>query len=68
MLKNIKMKWMLIASMLVAGLIPLIGTGFYALNQAQEALTQIATTTLQNIYCLVAGEISDNEITAINVK
>ena len=38
MLKNIEMKWMLIISMLVAGLVPLIGTGLYALNQAQEAL------------------------------
>ena len=34
----------------------------------QEALNQIATTTLQNIRCLVAGDISDNEITTFNVK
>lgn len=38
MIKNIKMKWMLIISMLVAGLVPLIGTGFYALDKAESAL------------------------------
>ena len=31
MLKNIEMRWMLIIAMLVAGLVPLIATGLYAL-------------------------------------
>ena len=38
MFKNIEMKWALIITMLVAGLVPLIGTGLYALYGAEEAL------------------------------
>lgn len=38
MLKNIEMKWMLIMAMLVAGLVPLVGTGLYALTGAEDAL------------------------------
>jgi methyl-accepting chemotaxis protein len=39
MFKNIQMKWMLIASMLLGGLIPLISTGIYSHNGAKEALS-----------------------------
>ena len=49
MFKNIEMKWMLIISMLVAGLVPLIGTGLYALNGAEKALQSKGFDQLQSL-------------------
>jgi len=43
------MKWMLIISMLVAGLVPLVGTGLYALNGAGAALEEKAFDQLKSL-------------------
>jgi len=59
MLKNIEMKWMLIISMLVAGLVPLIGTGLDALNQAQEALHTKGFDQLKSLKTVKKGEIEN---------
>ncbi|MDH3355267.1 MAG: methyl-accepting chemotaxis protein [Chromatiales bacterium] len=57
MFKNIEMKWMLIISMLVAGLVPLVGTGFYALNEAESALKTKGFDQLKSLRTVKAEEI-----------
>ncbi|MFT5758205.1 MAG: methyl-accepting chemotaxis protein [Alteromonadaceae bacterium] len=58
-IKNIEMKWMLIISMLVAGLVPLIGTGFYALNGAEVALETKGFDQLKSLRTVKKGEIEN---------
>ena len=57
MLKNIEMKWMLIISMLIAGLIPLLGTGLYALNKAEGALESKGFDQLNSLAAVKKDEI-----------
>jgi len=56
-MKNIEMRWMLIFSMLVAGLIPLVGTGFYALNGAKMALHEKGFDQLKSLRTVKKSEI-----------
>lgn len=56
-MKNIEMRWMLIISMLVAGLVPLIGTGFYALNGAEKALHIKSFDQLNSLRTVKKAEI-----------
>lgn len=53
------MKWMLIIAMLVAGLIPLIVTGLYALNGAEEALTSKGFDQLKSLKTVKKSEIEN---------
>ena len=57
MFKNIEMKWMLIISMLTAGLVPLIFTGFYALNEAEDALRIKGYDQLRSLGAVKKSEI-----------
>ena len=59
MFKKIEMKWMLILSMLVAGLVPLIGTGFYALNEAESALESKGFDQLKSLSAVKKDEIEN---------
>ncbi len=59
MLKNIEMKWMLIISMLVAGLVPLLVTGLYALNGAEEALYKKGFDQLKSLKMVKKSEIEN---------
>jgi methyl-accepting chemotaxis protein len=56
-MKNIEMRWMLIITMLVAGLVPLIGTGFYALNGAESALNTKGFDQLSSLRSVKKSEI-----------
>jgi len=59
MFKKIEMKWMLIMSMLIAGLIPLIGTGFYALQKAESALEKKGFDQLKSLRTVKKEEIEN---------
>jgi len=59
MLKNIEMKWMLIITMLFAGLVPLIGTGLYALNGAGNALQEKGFDQLKSLKTVKKAEIEN---------
>jgi methyl-accepting chemotaxis protein len=59
MLKNIEMKWMLIISMLFAGLVPLIGTGLYALYGAENALYTKGFDQLKSLKTIKKDEIEN---------
>jgi len=59
MLKNIEMRWMLIIAMLVAGLVPLIGTGLYAINEAGNALESKGFDQLKSLKTVKTAEIEN---------
>lgn len=59
MLKNIEMKWMLIMAMLVAGLVPLIGTGLYALIGAENALHSKGFDQLNSLKAVKKVEVEN---------
>jgi len=59
MLKNIEMRWMLIISMLFAGLVPLIGTGLYALDGIDDALHSKGFDQLRSIKTIKKAEIEN---------
>ncbi len=59
MFKNIEMKWMLIIAMLFAGLVPLIGTGLYALNGAAAALHSKGFDQLKSLKTVKKDEIEN---------
>jgi len=77
MFKNVEMKWMLITSMLVAGLVPLIATGFYALNGSERALQNkgfdqlkslktVKKETIENYFRHIENQVitlSENQMT-----
>jgi len=57
MFKNIEMKWMLIIAMLFAGLVPLIGTGVYALIAAEAALQDKGFDQLRSVKAAKKEEV-----------
>jgi len=57
MFKNIEMKWLLIISMLFAGLVPLVGTGLYALNGADNALRDKGFDQLKSLKTVKKSEL-----------
>ena len=57
MLKSLEMKWMLIIAMLIAGLVPLVGTGLYALNGAEKALQEKGFDQLKSLKTVKKKEI-----------
>ena len=59
MFKNIEMRWMLILSMLVAGLVPLIGTGLYALDGIGNALQTKGFDQLNSLKTAKKSEIEN---------
>ena len=59
MFKNIEMKWLLIISMLIAGLVPLIGTGLYALYGAESALQSKGFDQLNSLKSVKSDEVEN---------
>jgi len=58
-LKNIEMRWMLIIAMLVAGLVPLLGTGLYAINGSEQALKEKGFDQLNSLKTVKKDEIEN---------
>ena len=59
MFKKIEMKWMLVLSMLVASLVPLVGTGLYSLIAAEEALHTKGFAQLKSLKTVKKDEIEN---------
>jgi len=59
MFKNIEMKWMLVISMLIAGLVPLVGTGLYALYGAENALHEKGFDQLNSLKAVKREEVEN---------
>ncbi len=57
MFKNVEMKWVLIIAMLFAGLVPLVGTGLYALIGAENALHTKGFDQLKSLKTVKKAEI-----------
>lgn len=63
--KNIQMKWMLIASMLLAGLVPLISMGVYSQHATKQALSEQSFNQLTSLRSVKKGKI-ENYLQKIN--
>lgn len=59
MFKKLEMKWLLVIAMLFAGLVPLIGTGLYALNGAANALHDKGFDQLNSLKAVKKSEIEN---------
>ena len=55
--KNIEMKWLLIIAMLVGGLVPLLGTGIYAITGAEQALQEKGFDQLNSLKAVKKDEL-----------
>jgi len=59
MIKNLEMKWMLIIAMLVAGLVPLTGTGIYAIVGTSNALQNKGFDQLNSLKIVKKEEVEN---------